>query len=77
MHVRLTGTLCVKYELRHSYLTDVNMREVHSMLHGRVIHASNMHEGRYELVEPDRECPKKWDTQLGHSVLSRVVVHSL
>ena len=64
MHVRLTGTLCVKYELRHSYLTDVNMREVHSMLHGRVIHASNLHEGRYELVEPDRECPEKWDTQL-------------
>ena len=36
MLVRLTGTLCVKYELRRCYLTDVNMREVHSMLHGRV-----------------------------------------
>ena len=63
MYVRLTGTLYVKYELRHSYLTDVNMREVHSMLHGRVIHASNLHEGRYELVEPDRRVSQK----MGHS----------
>ena len=66
MHVRLTGTLCVKYELRRCYLTDVNMREVHSMLHGRVIHASNMHEGRYELVEPDRG-GYRVSPKMGHS----------